>query len=180
MIRRINLYGGPGAGKSTTAAELFAKLKRMGVNIELVTEYVKSWAVLNRVVQPLDQILLLGKQTNYEHRFLSHGTDHTVTDSPVFLGACYADFYAGEVGLGPHIASIHAIYEKEYPSLNIYLDRGDKPYDPQGRYQSYEDALALDKFIRRRLEEEKISFKVMKFDEPDAILELVLDKINGG
>jgi len=37
----INLFAGPGAGKSTTAAGLFAEMKRANVDVELVTEYVK-------------------------------------------------------------------------------------------------------------------------------------------
>lgn len=38
----INLFGEPGAGKSTGAAYVFAMLKMNGVNAELVTEYAKD------------------------------------------------------------------------------------------------------------------------------------------
>ena len=38
----INLYGGPGTGKSTTAAHVFALLKQRDVNAELVREYAKD------------------------------------------------------------------------------------------------------------------------------------------
>ena len=38
----INLFGGPGCGKSTIAAELFAILKKQGYEVELVTEYAKD------------------------------------------------------------------------------------------------------------------------------------------
>lgn len=44
MTHIINICGGPGIGKSATAAKLFAKLKEGGVNAGLVTEYVKQWA----------------------------------------------------------------------------------------------------------------------------------------
>jgi pantothenate kinase len=40
----INVYGGPGAGKSTSAAYLYYLLKVAGKNVELVREYVKDWA----------------------------------------------------------------------------------------------------------------------------------------
>ena len=33
----VNLYAGPGAGKSTLSAYTFAKLKMAGVNCELIT-----------------------------------------------------------------------------------------------------------------------------------------------
>ena len=38
----INLFGGPGTGKSTGAAYIFAKLKMCGVNCELITEFAKD------------------------------------------------------------------------------------------------------------------------------------------
>ena len=38
----INLIGGPCSGKSTIAAELFARLKKMGIHCELVSEYIKQ------------------------------------------------------------------------------------------------------------------------------------------
>ena len=38
----INLFGGPGCGKSTIAALLFGKLKQNGINCEMALEYAKD------------------------------------------------------------------------------------------------------------------------------------------
>jgi len=38
----VDFFAGPGAGKSTTAADVFAKLKWRGVNAELIGEYAKD------------------------------------------------------------------------------------------------------------------------------------------
>lgn len=38
----INLFAGPGTGKSTTAAGVFFEMKRSGMSVEYVTEYAKS------------------------------------------------------------------------------------------------------------------------------------------
>ena len=38
----INLFAGPGAGKSTGAAFIFSKLKMLGIDAELVTEFAKD------------------------------------------------------------------------------------------------------------------------------------------
>ena len=38
----LNLYGGPGVGKSTGAAYIFSMLKLAGINCELVREYAKE------------------------------------------------------------------------------------------------------------------------------------------
>ena len=38
----VNMFASPGSGKSTLAAYTFAKLKMLGVNCELVTEFAKD------------------------------------------------------------------------------------------------------------------------------------------
>ena len=76
----VNLFSGPGAGKSTTAAGLFYKLKKQGVNCELVTEYAKhvtwrgNFSTLKNQVYVGDTIrrdVFVSKNTSY--------TDYTYT-----------------------------------------------------------------------------------------------------
>lgn len=38
----VNLFGTPGAGKSTGVAYIFSNLKMRGINAELVTEFAKD------------------------------------------------------------------------------------------------------------------------------------------
>ena len=38
----VNLFGVPGAGKSTGAAYIFSCIKMAGINAELITEYAKD------------------------------------------------------------------------------------------------------------------------------------------
>lgn len=38
----VNLFGGPGTGKSTLSANIFARLKMDGVDVEMAPEYVKE------------------------------------------------------------------------------------------------------------------------------------------
>ena len=149
---RINFFGGPSAGKSTTSAWLFSELKMNGYSVEQVTEYVKSWAYLKREIKYFDQIYLFGKQMQYEYRFLEHGAQNIVTDSPVFLSYCYAKKYY------PRISSQLLLLCKEYDSvhrpINIFLERKDKPYDTQGRYQSKEEAMEIDRMIKFELSQQ--------------------------
>ena len=58
----INLFGGPGAGKSTGAAYIFSQLKMAGVNAELVTEFAKDkvWEGNKEVFK--NQAYIFGKQ----------------------------------------------------------------------------------------------------------------------
>ena len=45
----INLFGGPGAGKSTCAMEICSELKKHGLSAEYVQEYAKELVYENRM-----------------------------------------------------------------------------------------------------------------------------------
>lgn len=175
---RINLYAGPGAGKSTTASWLFAELKKRGYSIELVSEYVKSWAIQKRNIIGFDQIYLMGKQLNYEYRFLSNGIKNVVTDSPVLLSACYTRTYFGDLDIAHHMEQIILEYEKRNPAINIYLSREDKEYKTEGRYQTLEGAKQLDSIVKETLKRLEIPFTEFSFFDSDKILDFVTSKLD--
>ena len=58
----VNLFAGPGAGKSTAAAYIFSKLKMAGINAEYVTEFAKdkTWEENQKVLNC--QFYISGKQ----------------------------------------------------------------------------------------------------------------------
>jgi len=89
----INIFGGPGVGKSTLAAEVFAHFKKNKLNIELVTEYAKDlvWEERNNILK--DQLYILAKQNRRLERLRNKGIDVVVTDSPLLLGKIYFDLY---------------------------------------------------------------------------------------
>lgn len=59
----INLFGAPGAGKSTGAAYIFSRLKMVGLNAELVTEFAKD-KVWEGATAPFEnQLYILGDAT---------------------------------------------------------------------------------------------------------------------
>lgn len=141
---RINFFGGPGAGKSTTAAEVFARLKRDLYSVELVNEYVKAWAYRKQPVDFYDQFYIQAKQMHYEYRFLKNGVKNVITDSPVALSYIYAP-----PSIAPALRLVSDTYDKDFASYNIFLVRGDKPYVASGRYQNKERAVEIDEKIRR-------------------------------
>lgn len=145
---RINLFAGPGAGKSTTAARFFAHAKVNGFSIEHVTEYVKAWAYSGRKPTDFDQVYLFAKQQQYEYRFLSNGVKNIVTDSPTFLSVCYAEMYVGEK-MANAIWELNKMYGNDYPSTDVFLDRKDKPYQQTGRFQTKKQAQEIDNRILR-------------------------------
>lgn len=175
---RINFLGGPGSSKSTTAAWLFSELKTKDKSVELVTEYVKSWATQKRVINAFDQVYLFGKQMQYEYRFLNHGIKNIITDSPLILSCVYADYYYKELGIGRNLLGILDSYDKHFDSVNIYLNRKDKKYHEIGRYQNYEAALEIDGIIKDFLELEFPDTFYVDYDDRAAILDFVLKNLD--
>jgi len=166
---RINFFPGPGAGKTTTAADVFAKLKRLSYQVEHVNEYVKAWAYNNRKVDPFDQFYIQAKQMQYEYRFLKTGVKNIVTDSPVALGYVYSE--------NPEhkriLKEVSDAFDKEFPCYNIYLLRGDKPYVAAGRYQDKDRALEID----QRVIDEVKYLTYIPYEDFDGIMKLVLGNV---
>lgn len=157
-MRVVNLYGGPGTGKSTTAAAVFAELKMRGVNCEYVQEYAKdkAWEFGNnclnvpKVIQAQEYIF--GKQ-HFRMRRCAKDVDVIITDSPLLLSLIYipADFEMPSLKLV--VREAHDIYD----NLDVFLVRA-KEYNPKGRFHSEDQAKALDGAIQNMLNEQALPF----------------------
>lgn len=143
---RVNLYGGPGVGKSTTSHWLMTKLKDEGFDVEFVQEAVKLWAHQGLVPTEYDQVEFLAAQMKAEYQWVQAGIDMLVTESPLLLSGVYASH-----DLASSIKGIAYAFENTHPGIHILLDRGDKPFKRSGRFQTHEQALALDKKIEEEL-----------------------------
>ena len=88
-MKVLNIWGGPGIGKSTTAAGLFYEMKKLGLNVELVQEYAKDavWEKRHNILD--DQIYIFAKQQRRIARLAEHNIDWVITDSPIPLGLVY-------------------------------------------------------------------------------------------
>jgi len=169
MTNIINFYGGPGAGKSTSAAYFYYLLKTAGANVELVREYVKDWAWDNRKISTYDQIYFLGKQVRRES-MLYDKVDWIVTDSPIMMNLYYAHKYCT-----PNLAegvrsSVLAFYRQAmddgHQHHHIMLHRNFS-YAAEGRYQTEAEARAMDQEIKFILQGLKISLKESTSDESE-------------
>ena len=61
----INLFGGPGCGKSTTMARIFADLKIQGYNAEMVSEFAKDLVYEQRQETMKDELYLCKTTSSY-------------------------------------------------------------------------------------------------------------------
>ncbi len=71
-MKVINLFAGPGAGKSTISAEIFSKLKRMRKNVELITEFAKDVVWENRLTTLKNQVYVFAEQQHRVWRVVQH------------------------------------------------------------------------------------------------------------
>lgn len=175
MIRRINLSGGPGSGKSTTAAEVFAHLKKHGKSVEMVREYVKEWAYEGRDISDYDQLYFFGKQLRKEIVVLNSKVDVIVTDSPLILQIIYASKTNLSKETINAMVTILMEYDKKYPCLNIILDRGHKPYVQEGRYQTYGEAKQMDRYIELYHSGWKFDYVKIPFQDSEKIIKAIME-----
>lgn len=163
----INLYGGPGTGKSTTAAGLFSALKTAGKNAELIQEYVKQWAWEKRVPVAYDQFYIFGKQARKEYTLFGQ-VDTIVTDCPVSMCAFYGWMYGGEEQAELFKGMVKTYYNlvgRDHQYLHIWLNRK-KAYNPKGRFQTEEQARQIDVDMKAYLETEcGLTFITLDADE---------------
>lgn len=147
----VNLFGAPGAGKSTGAAQIFANLKMAGINAELVTEYAKDrvWEEDNSALG--DQIYMFAKQEHRLHR-LRWKVDVVVTDSPVMLSG----FYNRDPVIQDELEALIKKVHQSYDNINIFIDRV-KPYNPVGRLQTEDESDAIAKRLERYLDRQGVT-----------------------
>lgn len=173
---RINLWAGAGAGKSTLASWLFSQLKMKDYSVELVHEYIKSWAYQKRVPKSFDQVYIFGKQLHAEDMIFQSGVEHLVTDSPLWMQIVYAKRY--KLPVWDDLLEICYAWEEEHPSINILLDRSGIQYQTAGRYETLEQARQVDNEMRQFMEDHIPNFHIVKAREYEYILALVEPVLN--
>lgn len=159
----LNFFAGPGSGKSTMAAAVFAELKFRGRNVELVTEYAKEATWENRSTKFFAaQEYIFGKQSFRISRAADQ-VDLVITDSPLLLSLVYMDDTFEMPSLSVVVEEAH----NRYISFNYYVKR-EKAYNPVGRNQSSVEASALDVRIQGMLREKHVDYTVTRCSQYDA------------
>lgn len=138
----VNLYAGPGSGKSTGAAYIFSQLKMLGVNAELVTEFAKDKVWEDNKKALANQAYMFGKQY-YRISRLEGQVDVVITDSPLLL--CM--IYNKDPRLGEDFNRVIQNVANGYDSLNYFIKRV-KEYNPKGRLQTEKESDAINKEVK--------------------------------
>ena len=167
----INLCGGPGTGKSTLSANLFAKLKMSGVDVELAPEYVKDLVWEESFKKIENQIYIFGKQHNRLYR-LKNKVNVIITDSPLLNSIVY---YTGN---NKHFEPLVIWEFKEMNNITLYLERS-FDYVQNGRMQTLDKAKKIDEIYKNLLDKYQIDYTSIRSPyNVDMIVESIIDKIS--
>mgnify|MGYP003640401028 CR=1 FL=1 len=158
----VNIFGGPGAGKSTMRARIFTELKYKQLNCEEITEFAKdktweeNWTALN------DQIFMFGSQYHRMYRTMSK-VDILLTDSPILLCSIY------DKKSNQHLKNLIIEEHSQMNTLNIFLERR-HDYQSTGRNQDEDGAKEIDAKIINLLEEGKVEYITTHSSSQNAIM----------
>lgn len=165
-----NLFGPPGAGKSTGASYVFSKLKLAGVNAELIGEFAKDKVWEENVEVFKNQAYIFGKQSFRISR-CKDKVDVIVTDSPLLLSILYNN----DLTLGEDFNKVVYNVFNSYNNRNYLLYRV-KPYNPIGRHQTEAESDALQEPLADLLKYYNVNYNLYAGDETgyDKIVEDIL------
>jgi hypothetical protein len=139
MTLVVNLFAGPGAGKSTHAAGVFAALKVAGVKAEFVSEFAKDLVWEDRLRALRYQPYVTGEQAFRVARLFGQ-VDVVVTDSPILC----ALVYQGEGYTPAYGVAVLEIF-RSWRTRNYLLQRSRQyVYDAAGRMEDEAEAREVD------------------------------------
>ena len=152
----VNLFGVPGAGKSTGAAYVFSKLKMQGVNAELVTEFAKDmvWEKNNKVL--MNQEYIFGSQS-YRLSRCKDKVDVIVTDCPLFLTAFYNKSSVLSNAFNQVVLSVFNTYN----NVNYLIDKI-QDFNPIGRVHTEQEARNMREPLIQMLRDYNVPFETIE------------------
>ena len=165
MTKIINLFGGPGIGKSSIAAGLTYKLKKQHIACDNPYEFPKllAWDENHSAIR--DQLFVLANQ----HRGIvkSYGkVDYIILDSPILLSLVYKNVYKSNqypaTLYGDSFDRMVLDIYNQYENINILLDRGNGNHNESERYQNLEESRILDESIENALIQNNIQYYRIK------------------
>lgn len=168
MSRVVNLFGGPGIGKSSIASGLTYKLKKNHITCDNPYEFPKVLAWDENYSAISDQLYVVANQ----HRGIvkSFGkVDYIILDSPVMLSLIYKDYYNEQrdndypsrlyrENFDRMIMDIH----NGYDSVNILLKRTEGNHNDSERYHNLEQSQELDTMIEDSLKEHGVEYHIVE------------------
>ncbi len=164
MSKLINLFGGPGIGKSGIAAGLTYELKRKHISCNNPYEFPKKLAWDKNYPAIQDQLYVFANQ----HRGIAecyNKVDYIIIDSPVLFSTIYHSYYTKGYPAENYGQSFHNMVvdlHNNYDNLNILLKSTNTEINEAERFQYLKQYIAIDERCKSKLEEHDQPYVVLK------------------
>ena len=170
----INLFGGPGSGKTTCAMSICSELKKLGYSAEYVQEYAKE-LVYEKNFDLLDgsemhQFGILQEQMNRVDRLLGGEVDFIVCDAPIVLNGIYNQELTAE-----YSEMLQNLFH-QYQNLSFFIERDVTSYQQEGRMQTFQESVEKDAEIRKMLDSYGISWDSCTHEMLDQIVHKAVEQ----
>lgn len=156
----INLFGGPGSGKSIASAILYSKLKLLHITSELALEYAKDKVYENNATTLNNQIYIFGKQHYRIYRLLNK-VKFVITDSPLLNSIIYDNTQS------TNFKNLVLEEFNKFQNINIFIERNKNIYEKNGRLQTLNEAEIIDMKTKSLLDNNNISYHTIKLNEQE-------------
>ena len=162
----INIAGGPGAGKTTIAADVFSKLKAKGYDVENVSEFAKELVWEGRDEAFNDRLYMHGEQ-NHRLMQMNGKLDYIITDSPLFLTSVYNAHYLKDKFPESYNKMIDLVTLETFRLYNnkVYLLNRNCGYHTIGRREDENTANIIDAAVIRYLNDNNIDYVELSLEE---------------
>ncbi|MDA7794036.1 hypothetical protein N8985_08085, partial [Glaciecola sp.] len=147
MSKLVNLFGGPGIGKSSIACGITYKLKKQHISCNNPYEFPKKLAWDQNIKCIQDQLYVFANQ----HRGIAEcygKVEYIVIDSPILFSTIYHRYYTSDYPAEFYRQPFHDLVidlHKQYDNINILLKRTeDSVHNNKERFQTRNQALDID------------------------------------
>lgn len=168
----VNLYGGPCSGKSTLMAGLFYKLKSLGKNVEMSTEFVKDSVYDGNPYPFQDQIYVFANMLKHLRQY-NGKVDYVITDAPLLMNSIYGE---------KELPAFHKLVMEEYNrynNINYFLERSKNvDFVSSGRVNTEKESNDIQKKVKKLLDKNDIPYKTYSISELNLVDTLTFDILN--
>ena len=152
-MKCINIFGGPGIGKSTQSLLLTAHLKLNHYNADIVQEYAKSLVYRNDFEKLSDQRHILDVQTSLVETLKLGGVEYAVCECPILLNIVYNNLNSPNESYNLEVLE----HFNRYDNHNLVLNRSTK-FVQNGRIHNLEESKSIDRDIINTLNKYNIEY----------------------